>query len=172
MGDTEINPMRTMRLVLSYVARWPLRHIYGPAWLGDHFNTVLAKAGGKSIREVYGLEFREKQMSPKINDLFLVSLMQAIILLGLVALSWWAWKLTNDYVLPAFLLFSVFHVIPSEQDFLTSGRLASRVPNWLTPLTSALSFVVSLPAMIIALPAVIVWGSIGWLKLKIMWRAG
>ena len=117
MGDTEINPMRTIRLVLSYVARWPFRHIYGSAWLSDHFDTVLAKADGKSIREVYGLEYRDNRMPPKINDLFLVSLMQAIILLGLVALSWWAWKWTNDYVLPAFIVFSVFHVIPSEQDF-------------------------------------------------------
>ena len=168
MEDTEFKPMTTMRLVLSYVARWPFRHIYGLEWLRDHFDTVLAKAGGKSIREVYGLEFRDNRMPPKINDLFLVSLMQAIILLGLVALSWWAWKLTNDYVLPAFILFSVFHVIPSEQDFLTSGRLARRVPHWLTPLTGGLSFVVSLPAMIIALPAVIVWGCIGWLKFKLV----
>ncbi|MEL7096474.1 MAG: hypothetical protein AAFV59_02790 [Pseudomonadota bacterium] len=172
MGDTEIKPMRTIRLVLSYVARWPFRHIYGSAWLGDHFDTILAKVGGKCIRKVYGLEFRDNRIPPKIDDLFLVSLMQAIILLGLVALSWWAWKLTNDYVSPAFLLFSVFHVIPSEQDFLTSGTLASRVPNWLTPLTSALSFVVSLPAMVIALPAVIVWGCIGWIKMQLLRPAG
>lgn len=172
MGDTEIKPMRTMRLVLSYVARWPFRHIYGSAWLGEHFHIVLAKAGTKSIREVYGLEFRGNQMPPKVNDLFLVSIMQALILLSLIAFSWLAWNLTNDYVLPAFIVFSVFHVIPSEQDFLTSGRLASRVPNWLTPFTSALSFVVSLPAMIIALPAVIVWGCIGWLKLKLVRTAG
>lgn len=172
MADTEINPMRTIRLVLSYVARWPFRHIYGSAWLSDHFDTVLAKADGKSIREVYGLEYRDNRMPPKINDLFLVSLMQAIILLGLVALSWWAWKWTNDYVLPAFIVFSVFHVIPSEQDFLTSGELARRVPSWLMPFTSALSFFVSLPAMMIALPAVIVWGCIGWLKLKLMRPAG
>lgn len=168
MGDTEIKPMTTMRLALSYVARWPFRHIYGSDWLRDHFNAVLAQAGWKSIREVYGFEFRDNQMPPKIYDLFLVSFMQAIILFALIASSWWAWNLTNDYVLPAFILFSVFHVIPSEQDFLTSGTLASRVPNWLTPLTSALSFVVSLPAMIIALPAVIVWGCIGWLKLKLV----
>ena len=167
MGDTEIKPMMTMRLVASYVVRWPFRHIYGPEWLGDHFNAFLARAGGKSIREVYGLEFRGNQMPPKISDLLLVSVMQAIVLLALAGLSWWAWKLTNDYVLPAFILFSVFHVIPSKQDFLTSGTLASRVPKWLTPFTSALSFVVSLPAMIIAVPAVIVWGCAGWLKFKL-----
>lgn len=159
-----LRPISTMRMVTAYVARWPLRYVYGGKWLNSHFDRMLSQIGASSVLQIYGLEFRDSSSPPKIHDLLLVSLMQGIILLGLVSLSWWSWKSTNDYVLPAFIVFSVFHVIPSDNDFLTSGPLAARIPNWVVPFTSALSFIVSLPAMVIAIPASIVWGLVGWLK--------
>ena len=161
-----LRPFSTVREVTIYVARWPLRHVYGGQWLKDHFERMLSDVGARALSQIYGLEFRSDPSTPKIRDLYLVSLMQGLILLMLVALSWLAWKATSDYVLPAFIFFSVFHVIPSDRDFLTSGDLADRVPKWLIPLTSALSFIVSLPAMIVALPAAIVWGLLGWVKLN------
>lgn len=161
-----LRPLSTVRTITMYVARWPLRHVYGGKWLKDHFERLLSDVGARAVLQIYGLEFRSDSSAPKIRDLFLVSLMQGFILLALIAVSWWAWKATGDYVLPAFIIFSVFHVIPSDRDFLTRGELADRVPNWLIPLTSALSFIVSLPAMIVALPAAIVWGLLGWLKLS------
>lgn len=161
-----LRPFTTVRLVTSYVARWPLRHVYGGRWLQDHFRRVLSEVGPTAIRRIYGLEFRDPSATPTIRDLFLVSLMQGLILLSLIGLTWWSWQATHDYVLPAFIAFSVFHLIPSERDFLTSGDLADRVPKWITPLTSALSFIVSLPAMIVALPASVIWGIGGVMKLR------
>ncbi|NQY97503.1 MAG: hypothetical protein HRT82_10110 [Henriciella sp.] len=161
-----LRPLSTVRMVTAYVARWPLRHVYGGKWLSDHFDRTLKQIGPHAVLKVYGLEFRDSSSPPKIHDLVLVSIMQGLILFGVIGLSWWSWKTTNDYVLPAFIVFSVFHVIPSDRDFLTSGSLAERVPSWLTPLTSALSFIVSLPAMFVALPASIVWGLLGLLKLS------
>ena len=161
-----LRPLSTVRMVTAYVARWPLRHVYGGEWLKRYFDHLLSQVGSRAVLKIYGLEFRDSTTPPKIHDLLLVSVMQGIILLGLVGLSWWAWEATNDYVLPALIIFSVFHVIPSDRDFLTSGDLAQRVPKWLTPLTSALSFIVSLPAMIVALPASVLWGSVGWMKLR------
>jgi len=161
-----LRPLSTVRTVTMYVARWPLRHVYGGKWLKDHFERMLSDVGARAVLQIYGLEFQSDTSAPKIRNLFLVSLMQGLILLALIAVSWWAWKATSDYVLSAFIIFSVFHAIPSDRDFLTSGELADRVPKWLIPLTSALSFIVSLPAMIVALPAAIVWGLLGWVKLR------
>ncbi len=161
-----LRPLSTVRMVTTYVARWPLRHVYGGQWLKDHFDRMLSDLGSNAVLKIYGLEFRSSPVTPKIRDLFLVSIMQGLIVLALLGLSWWAWKATSDYVLPAFIVFSVFHVIPSDRDFLTSGKLADRVPKWMTPLTSALSFIVSLPAMIVALPASIIWGLCGIVKLQ------
>lgn len=48
--------------------------------------------------------------------------------------------------------------------------MADRVPSWLSPLTGALSFVVSLPAMVVALPVAILWGSIGALRITLSGR--
>ena len=154
-------------MMTAYVARWPLRHVYGARRLNAYFDRTLNQVGRRSIMEIYGLEFRDSATPPRIDDLFLVSVMQGLILLSLIALACWAWDTTNDYVLPGFIIFSVFHVIPSERDFLTSGELAERVPEWLVPFTSALSFVVSLPAMLVALPSSIVWGLIGWVRFKL-----
>lgn len=162
-----MRPLITIRMITLYVARWPLRHVYGGQWLQDHFRRVLGEVGPTAIRRIYGLEFRDATGVPTIRDLFFVSVMQGFVLLGLIGLSWWSWRATNDYVLPAFIAFSVFHVIPSDRDFLTSGELAARVPKWITPLTSALSFIVSLPAMIVALPASLIWGLGGLLKLRL-----
>ncbi|MEL7033986.1 MAG: hypothetical protein AAGK80_17015 [Pseudomonadota bacterium] len=159
-----LRPLSTVGMITAYVARWPLRHVYGGYWLKTHFDHLLKSVGSRSVLRIYGLDFRDSVSPPKINDLLLVSTMQVIILLGLFGLAWWAWKITGDYVLPAFIVFSVFHVIPSERDFLTSGAMADRLPRWITPVTSALSFVVSLPAMVIALPASLFWGVLGWMK--------
>jgi len=159
-----LRPYITVKLVTVYVARWPFRHVYGGAWLRDYFAEVLRRIGPRSISEVYGLEFRDSVTPPKIRDVFIVSVMQAAISLAIMALAWTSYRLTSDYVVPAFILFSVFHVIPSDRDFLTSGDLADRVPRWLTPVSSALSFVVSLPAMIAALPAAVIWGCVGTAK--------
>ena len=159
-----LRPYITVKLVTAYVARWPFRHVYGGAWLRDYFAEVLTRIGSRSISDVYGLEFRDNVSPPKVRDVFIVSVMQAVILLAIMAFAWTSYRLTGDYVVPAFILFSVFHVIPSDRDFLTSGDLAERVPQWLTPVTSALSFVVSLPAMVVALPAAVIWGCIGTAK--------
>lgn len=159
-----LRPYITVKLVTAYVARWPFRHVYGGAWLRNYFAKVLTRIGPRSISEVYGLEFHDSVTPPKIRDVFIVSVMQAAILLAIMALAWTSYRLTSDFVVPAFILFSVLHIIPSDRDFLTSGDLADRVPRWLTPVTSALSFVVSLPAMIVALPAAVIWGCIGTAK--------
>ena len=90
--------------------------------------------------------------------------MQGLILIAFIGLSVWAWNVTGDYILPAFLLLSIFHVIPSEQDFLTSGSMERIVPSILKPVTSALSFFVSIPAMIIVIPAAVIWGVTGAVK--------
>lgn len=161
-----LRPLSTVGMITAYVARWPLRHVYGGDWLKTHFERLLKRVGSRSVLKIYGLEFRDSVSPPKISDLLLVSIMQGLILLGLFSLAWWAWKITGDYVLPAFIVFSVFHIIPSERDFLTSGAMADRLPRWITPITSALSFVVSLPAMVIALPASLLWGLLGWIKLR------
>ena len=166
-SSEQIRPLSTVKSITTYVARWPLRHVYGGQWLTDHFDRTINQIGRRAILKIYGLEFRDSATPPRIHDLFLVSVMQAFILLSLIALSWWVWKATNDHVLPAFMVFSVFHGIPSDRDFLNSGDLAERVPDWLAPFTSALSFVVSLPAMLVALPASIAWGLIGWVKYKV-----
>lgn len=166
MSDT-VRPIKTVGWVTAYVARWPFRHIRGSNWLRDYFANVLGNVGETSISQIYGLEFRDHISPPKIRDLLLVSIMQGLILLALVSLSVWMWNVTNDYVLPALVLFSVFHVVPSDQDFLTSGSMANHVPSWLSPITSALSFVVSLPAMIVALPAALLWGVFGTIKFEL-----
>lgn len=162
-----VRPFKTVGWVTAYVARWPFRHIRGSKWLRDFFADALGNVGENSISQIYGLEFRDHISPPKIRDLLLVSIMQGLILLALAALSVWMWNVTDDYVLPALILFSVFHVIPSDQDFLTSGSMAKHVPSWLSPITSALSFVVSLPAMIVALPAAVLWGVFGMIKFEL-----
>jgi hypothetical protein len=159
-----IRPVTTVTSVAIYVAKWPLRHVYGGAWLNNSLDRMLAQIGAQSVLKVYGLEIRDSRTPPRIHDLLLVSFMQALILLSLFGLTWWTWRATDDYLLPAFIVLSVFHVIPSDEDFLTGGTLEKHVPVWLKPLTSALSFFVSMPALIIALPAAIVWGIIGTLK--------
>lgn len=159
-----LRPVTTVSIVTIYVAKWPLRHVYGGAWLNNSLDRMLNQVGAQSVLKVYGLEIRDSETPPKIHDLVLVSVMQGLILLGLFGLTWWTWRATDDYLLPAFIVLSVFHVIPSEQDFLTSGTLEKHIPAWLKPLTSALSFFVSLPSMTIALPAAIIWGIIGTLK--------
>jgi hypothetical protein len=162
-----LRPLYSVKLMTAYVSRWPFRHIYGAAWLKSYLDQVLGQDGSRSILKVYGLEFRDSSSPPKIHDLVLVTVMQCLILLSVIAAAWWAWEATNDYVLPGFIVFSIFHVVPSDQDFLTSGRMADRVPAWISPITNALSFVVSLPAMIIAIPMSIIWGALGWLKLEL-----
>ena len=159
-----LQPIATIRSITGYVARWPFRHINGALWLSNNFRDVIGRVGTQSISCVYGLEFRDHVRPPKVRDLALVSIMQGVILLAFIGLAIWAWNATGDYILPGFLLLSVFHVIPSPQDFLTSGSLEKRVPPWLKPITSALSFFVSMPAMIIAIPAAVVWGLIGTIK--------
>ena len=169
MTDTSHPPDRPLAAIAAmtaYVARWPFRHVHGSDWLRERFSVSLTEVSSRTIARTYGLYFRDSESPPKVEDLRLVTLMQTLILATLMALIWLSWTMTDDYVLPALMAFSVFHLVPSRQDFLTEGRLADRVPSWLTPITGALSFVVSLPGMLIALPAAIVWGVIGTLKLK------
>lgn len=161
------HPIAAIIAISSYVACWPLRHVRGSDWLRARFTKLLERAGSRSIERTYGLYFHDPYHPPKISDLAFVTLMQVFVVLAFAGSIWTAWAYTHDYVLPLLIAFSVFHLVPSPQDFLTEGRMADRVPSWLSPLTGALSFVVSLPAMVVALPVAILWGSIGALRITL-----
>lgn len=148
----------------SYVARWPLRHIYGGPWLRSRFAASLDRVGSRTISGTYGLSFRDSETPPAINDLVLVTMMQILILLALGLQWWWIWAMTEDWIVAAIFPFSAFFAVPSDEDFLTEGPMEERVPRWLKPITSAFSFIATLPAMMIAIPAVLLWGLLGMAK--------
>ena len=163
---TEINsppdkPLAAVAAMTAYVSRWPLRHIYGGNWLRDRFATSLSRVGPNTVAKTYGLYFRDSAAPPKVDDLVFVTLMQMLVLLALGGLGWSFWMLSGDWAIGMIAAFSVFYAVPTQKDFLTEGQMADRVPIWLKPITSALSFIVTLPAMLVAIPVALIWGMIG-----------
>ena len=157
----QIKPMAAVAAMTAYVSRWPLRHVYGGDWLRARFAASLERVSPRAIAQTYGIYFRDSSSPPKVEDLAFVTIMQSLVLAGFIALVWAVWSLSGDWALGLIAAFSVFYAVPSRQDFLTEGGMAERVPNWLRPVTSALSFVVTLPAMVVAIPAALIWGVIG-----------
>ncbi|MEO1018221.1 MAG: hypothetical protein AAFY56_11080, partial [Pseudomonadota bacterium] len=89
------------------------------------------------------------------------TMMQMLVILALGVLVWSFWTLSGDWAIGMIAAFSVFYAVPTQKDFLTEGQMAERVPTWLKPITSALSFIVTLPAMLVAIPVALIWGMIG-----------
>lgn len=161
------HPFETIYRVAAYVARWPLRYLNGDDWLRSNLDQVLDAVGAESILQIYGLEFRNCPKPLKVQDLLLVTLMQILILIALLGVAWWAWAATNDYVYPAFIFISVFHAVPSEREFLAHSYTQKNEQSWLSPGSELFSFVISLPALIVALPAAVLWGLIGAVKYQL-----
>lgn len=156
-----MKPLAAVAAMTAYVSRWPLRHIYGGHWLRDRFAASLSRVGPNTVAKTYGLYFSDSAAPPKVDDLVFVTLMQMLVLLGLGGLVWSFWTLSGDWAIGLIAAFSVFYAVPTQKDFLTEGDMADRVPTWLKPITSALSFIVTLPAMFVAIPIALIWGIIG-----------
>lgn len=156
-----IKPLAAVAAMTAYVSRWPLRHIYGGHWLRDRFAVSLSRIGPNTVAKTYGLYFRDSAASPKVDDVIFVTLMQMLVLLALGGLVWSFWTLSGDWAIGTIAAFSVFYAVPTQKDFLTEGDMAERVPAWLKPITSALSFIMTLPAMLVAIPVALIWGMIG-----------
>ena len=160
-----IKPLAAVAAMTAYVSRWPLRHIYGGHWLRDRFAASLSRVGPKSVAKTYGLYFRDSAAPPKVDDLVFVTMMQMLVILALGVLVWSFWTLSGDWAIGMIAAFSVFYAVPTQKDFLTEGQMADRVPAWLKPITSALSFIVTLPAMLVAIPVAVIWGIIGTVRI-------
>lgn len=156
-----IKPLAAVAAITAYVSRWPLRHIYGGDWLRDRFAASLSRVGPNTVAKTYGLYFKDSAAPPKVDDLVFVTLMQMLVIVALGILVWSFWTLSGDWAIGLIAAFSVFYAVPTQKDFLTEGEMAERVPVWLKPITSALSFIVTLPAMLVAIPVALIWGMIG-----------